>query len=408
MLGFIVMSCVLARLFLAAMTPTFYAPDEEAHYRYIEYLAETRAFPVQTVQCAPHVEGQEFYQPPLYYLLMVPVYHLARTELALGEAETVCAIRMGSIALWLVFVATVLLSTRILPASDSRAPMIAASFVCCLPTFAVVNSSVNNDNLVCCLGGLALWCSARRWPDMSLGAAAVLGVICGLGLLAKSSGVVLIVGIAAATTVALMRGRLSSRQAITRALCICLCAWLVAAPWLLRNYLVYGSLTAVDAGNAQVNQSFSLGSVVSMLRKFWGSYWAVAGIYNNITYPSLTLAGTLLTVGALIGLRRGVQAPSGDLRVIVNSRMGSWFLGWGVAVATNLLLVIWFWTIYGRAQGRFMFPALGATSLWLAVSLAQGVPSRWLSRGMGWIMAVLIVCVLASFVASSVVRMHAV
>src|SRR5678810_344137 len=92
---------ILCRLALALFRPTFYAPDEHSHFHYVRYLSEHRSFPVQTSKMGDPSHEWEYFQPPLYYVALVPVYRAAN---ALFHSQTaiVIALRLVSIALWLV------------------------------------------------------------------------------------------------------------------------------------------------------------------------------------------------------------------------------------------------------------------------------------------------------------------
>jgi hypothetical protein len=90
----ILLAYLLLGTLYAVHTPAWQAPDEPAHYNYIQYLAEQRRFPIlkpgdfpaqylEEIKAAhfpPEMSiapiRYEYHQPPLYYLLAVPVYRL--------------------------------------------------------------------------------------------------------------------------------------------------------------------------------------------------------------------------------------------------------------------------------------------------------------------------------------------
>ena len=143
------------RLAFLIGTPTFYAPDEQSHYNYVRHLAENRAFPVQNSRTDDPSNDWEYYQPPLYYLSLVPLYWAAAA--AWGNPElTVRLLRGSSILLW---GATFLLSCRILARlrpGDEAVRSFALGLICLLPTYAFISSSLNNDNLLIALGSAVL------------------------------------------------------------------------------------------------------------------------------------------------------------------------------------------------------------------------------------------------------------
>ena len=90
----ILVAYALLGVLYAVYTPAWQAPDEPAHYNYVRYLAEEYRFPIlkpgdfpaaylEEIKAA-HFPSEmsiapiryEFHQPPLYYLLLVPLYRL--------------------------------------------------------------------------------------------------------------------------------------------------------------------------------------------------------------------------------------------------------------------------------------------------------------------------------------------
>ena len=92
---------ILCRVAFAWFTPAFYAPDEQPHYHYIRYLAEHHSLPVLNTRLGDASKEWEYFQPPLYYALLVPAFQAAQ---ALFEqpAAIVRVLRTFSILLWLL------------------------------------------------------------------------------------------------------------------------------------------------------------------------------------------------------------------------------------------------------------------------------------------------------------------
>jgi len=102
-------------------------------------------------------------------------------------------------------------------------------------TYAVRLYAEGLTALVVTAGGLAFVHQQRAGGRI---ATLVLGVLAGLAILAKFSGWALVVLIAAAALVRLVRGEAASARALGLALAIAL---LIAAPWLVRNQILFGS-----------------------------------------------------------------------------------------------------------------------------------------------------------------------
>ncbi len=175
---------VLLGLALAWQVPLAKAPDEAAHWEYIEHVATLRSLPV-FAGAAPPAPGYEFHQPPLYYILCAPLWAASGAGVQNYWAR-VASLACGALTVWLV-----LLSARALFGFAERGERLArrAAMLCALwPLHLAVGASSNND----ALGGL--FCAAlfyrlallsRRAPTVRDGV--WIGVLCGLGLLSKST-----------------------------------------------------------------------------------------------------------------------------------------------------------------------------------------------------------------------------
>ena len=70
-----VAAALAVRIAFALALPTFQAPDEEAHFRYVTFLGEERAMPIHPVERSFELFADpmaEAYQPPLAYATFVP------------------------------------------------------------------------------------------------------------------------------------------------------------------------------------------------------------------------------------------------------------------------------------------------------------------------------------------------
>lgn len=351
--GLLFSTGLACRLAFLIGTPTFYAPDEQSHYNYVRYLAEHRAFPVQTSRTDDPSNDWEYYQPPLYYLSLVPLYWAADT--AWGNPDlTVRLLRGSSILLW---GATCWLSHRILDRlrpGDKAVRSFALGLVCLLPTYAFISSSLNNDNLLITLGSAVLLLSLDLTkPDPRgsdrLKRSLLLGVVLGLAMLSKLTAVVYLVWLGGlfltqvgraftapgfparrhvqkAVTAMLKWGDLI-RLAIPFLLPIAVAA-LMWVPWGWRNLIVYGSLTAESVANVPRAWPSIQKAVIGSLYYMHNSFWSVSGIYNNVygIYPRVGLGFSLAVAGEwLVDSPREAKKPCS----LWDDRLGSlwlWFL----------------------------------------------------------------------------------
>jgi hypothetical protein len=159
--GVVLVSGLVIRLAYVFLTPIFYAPDEQSHFNYIKHLAEKKSFPVQTSKLGDASNDWENNQPPLYYLVATPIFG-AMQAVFHNQTSTVIAIRLFSVALWLLNAWLVIVSLRRLKIQDGFVAAFVMAMVCLLPTYTFVSSAINNDNLLATIGGGLLCLLTQR------------------------------------------------------------------------------------------------------------------------------------------------------------------------------------------------------------------------------------------------------
>lgn len=140
----------------AARTPAWQAPDEPAHYNYVYQLVIGRLPVIEPndwdQDYLSQIVGSQFdptysinrltyedWQPPLYYLLQVPVYLISGGSLT--------AMRLLSVALGAGVVTLAYIIGREVFYRRIWAALAVAAFVAFLPQHLAMLSSVNNDSL---------------------------------------------------------------------------------------------------------------------------------------------------------------------------------------------------------------------------------------------------------------------
>jgi hypothetical protein len=109
---------LLAGSFFALYTPAWQSPDEPAHYNYVAHIAKTVTLPVLQMgdynqkkldnllstnflrRLSPAVLRYESYQPPLYYLLVTPIYWLSNGSLL---ALRLFGVLLGAVTMLLLY-----------------------------------------------------------------------------------------------------------------------------------------------------------------------------------------------------------------------------------------------------------------------------------------------------------------
>ncbi|NIM88840.1 MAG: hypothetical protein GTN78_25035, partial [Gemmatimonadales bacterium] len=250
---------VVCYIFLAIFVyvpgiPLGKGPDESAHVRYVEFLAENHRMPVFDAENPD--PDYEFHQPPLYYALCLPSYLLAGR----GTERAAQVLRFFTVLLSLALLYLTFALGRMLAPSKPWTALAAAGAVAFLPMQLTVASSVGNDALA------EIWCAitllvlvgylraaATRKAaasDQGLGPwpMAAVGLAIGLGLLTKSLTVLLfpVAWVAALLAAGRANGydwrQLARDVALSTGVALAVSGW-----WLVRNQLTYGDLLAQRA-----------------------------------------------------------------------------------------------------------------------------------------------------------------
>lgn len=392
--------------------PLFESPDELEHAAYVAWLADVRRLPVLDPQ-QPGPLGQEAVQAPLYYVLVATslgwlphreaenlavlnpqanigeplspgnknrVLHDPEQEgwpyrgtslfihLARGLSSTLA---IGT--LWAIYrLGRITFPGR---AGMALAMMAFAAFI---PQFLYLSSTASNDNLVILIASwtlvlLAQWLRRPRLPTW--GQVGMMGVLLGLAVLAKLSGVLLWPLVAAVLVWLAWRSRdlgwLIKAGLLCFAITLAVCGW-----WLVRNQVLYGDLTASQAlatalGGQRQALPTRLADILAEFRGFRYSLWGLFGWFNILSpAPFYWLVDAMTLVGILgfgLFLLRSLPQSARSTREIILM-----LFVWLCLVAVGVLR----WAILISSQGRLAFPALAALVLFLVVGWAELVPRR--------------------------------
>ena len=362
----VILAGLFCRLMFVFFTPTFYAPDELAHFNYIQYLAEHRSFPVMTHTLGDPANEWEFPQPPLFYLLMVPFFAAAKAA-ALPLVATVrllrgCAILLWGLNLWL----GVGLLKR-LEIKDRFIWVFLLAMASLLPTYTFVSSAINNDNLLATWSGGLLCLLVRR--ETTLKNSAALGLLLGFALLTKKSAVVFMPAFALA---ALWDG--FSHPTRWSAVLVHLglafgLALLMYVPWAVRDWHVYGTLNPEFLTVPRKVWPSPMYGIASAVHNLVKTFWAVSGVSNEVGYP-LPLPGMLLLLLASLPLPAGLKDQRSDEISLGHSSPMVMVVFLFVVLITSLLALRVGYG-FGMGQGRHLFPLLFPIALLLAMRLRR-------------------------------------
>lgn len=379
--------------------PPYENLDEIEHAEVIRHIAVTGRLPVHgEAEAAGFHVRQEASQPPLYHLLGAAwvrlrglpreapdVRPIPATFVACGSGDTlynrvtwsrdpytgfppeghrrtVYALRLLSTLLQCATVAGTWALARRLAPRGFVAPL-ATAVVAFNPQFLLLAAGVNNDNLVIPLATWALVLLVDIWqrgptPTRLLG----FGILTGLAALSKLSGLGLL-GLGGLTLLAYAwRQRAPLTRLLRWGVLLVVPALALVAPWLGRNWRLYGDLTALApmldvVGRTAVRVDL-WGTFQLMLRSYWGQL--PCAFYPRALYwPFFALLG-----GGCVGLVAHFRTLARRTELAL---LGGWFV---------IIVVAWVrWNALTPATGgRLLFPAAPALAVLLAVGWQQLQP----------------------------------
>jgi hypothetical protein len=389
--------------------PLWETPDEVHHFFFIKHLTDGKGLPVQRAETRGLWE-QEGSQPPLYYALGAALTFWADT----GDAEslvwvnplanrgtptspgnknafihteheawpwrgtvlTMHLLRGLSLLMGAGTVVTVYtLAREVLP--NERWLAVACAATCAfVPQFLFISGAVSNDGTATLLSTLGLWQLIRLLrKSENPGAAAqpstlqltLLGITLGLTTLSKLSGLALLA--LTALVLAWIAWRRRSPIWLIRAGAIVFgLATAIAGWWYLRNWMLYGDLTGLQAMLDVVGQRRPPTDFQYLWGEFRGlrwSFWALFGWFSIPLPKPIYYALDAATLLSLIGLVIWLAREGRRRRVLIPMAM----LGLWLSV-TCVSLVRWT-SLTPGTQGRLLFPAIGPVAILLVRGLAS-------------------------------------
>ncbi len=396
----------------ALLTPLWQAPDEPAHFNNVATIAQTGQLP--QLQPGDYDQGYleklkaekfppalsiasvryEGHQPPLYYLLMTPVWLLAEGA---GMDVQVRVLRVangiiGTLGLFFIWLA----ARRLFP-QRPRLGLLAVGFAAFLPMHIAMNASINNDALaelfiaavmVRLLGHVGGGeTSARAWF--------ITGALVGLALLTKFQTYFLAPLALGVWGWQAWRGVGGARAWRTVA-GLLLPMLLLPLPWWLRNMRLYGPAdplglnrhAAVVVGQPRTGDWIAAQGwgpfldrfITFTFRSFWGVFGWMGVFMDARVYWLLTLLSVLIFTGVIFQVWRWRR---GELCFSSGQKRGAWLLL--AQLAAVIAAFLWYNLDFVQHQGRYLFPALLPISLLAAAGLLGAFSlrgSRWAGAAM--------------------------
>ena len=380
-------------------SPHFEASDTSGHVGVIKWIADHGTLPEQSAN-HEHIYGQEGSQPPLYYLLMAPIWSLLDTSdfddfyrlnplviaghpLRLGNRNhifyqqpyppnltgtslTLYVIRLFTLGMSAVTVAVVYQTARtIMPESVGFAAL-ATSLAAFNPQFLFISSSVSNDNLVAMLVSLIAWQTLVMLRDgFQTKRSLFLAILVALTALAKLNGLVMLPMVALAGIWLAWRTR--NIRGLMMLVGSMLGFWLVIAGWWYsRNLLLYDDLFGTTAmldfyGRRHTTLKRLLLEEFEGFRiSYWGLFGGFSILSHKIHYYAMDALSLMSVAGLLIYLAKNRRK-----RFVLTA-----FSFLGILLTTGIAMLLW-WTLQTTAStGRLLFPYIASISILMAMGLS--------------------------------------
>lgn len=376
----------------AAYTPPWQAPDEPAHYNYVQQLANGR-FPVMEAGdyneayknevisakfAPPYTLGIAFtyedWQPPLYYLLLTPIFWLTNGSLLILRLFSLLI--GGGVVLFVYLIAHKIFAAKAQSSSRWLA-LGTAVFVAFLPQHLAIMASVSNDSLAELLIGAILYVLLEIGEHKGVGNGRflLLGILLGLGFLTKGTVYPFAALIA---LVILILPRAPRSSIFLPLLRVFIPALLLGSLWWIRNILVYGGLdilgkTTHDAvvigqprtadwianmGLFEVARAF----LQTTYNSFWGQFGWMAVPMPGWVYAVLGIFTALVIIGLMGQLWRNKWLMVNRERLMTNDVPSLLPLRSSFLLLSAFLLTLAVYLGYNltfvQHQGRYLFPAL--------------------------------------------------
>lgn len=376
------------------MTPDWFYRAETPNQviRTVTYLGEY--LPAGWIYTANH--------PPLYYLLMAPVWSLTDGQ---SPEFQLYAFRLAAIPFGMLTVLFAYLTTRRLFPGDVFLAVTVPAFVAFQPQISYEAAMLNNDILAILTTSACLYLIVVGLQNrFTVGLCAWLGFALGLALLSKSTAVIVMPVIAIAMILRLGWKRIG--EWLPKGALVMAIAGIVSAPWYLYMLKTYGSISALDyilKLQWWNNQDGVTNSITEQLFNRDFAWWRWHETWGWFGWRLIPLSDTLLrvllalTVLAMIGLVvwslvvalfrwRVRKAPFSRLRelargtdriVTVSRWQAIGVLAMVVTCIVAYYAVLQFGTTFDLTQARYYFPAVNAGAILIMLGFRMLTPMRW-------------------------------
>jgi 4-amino-4-deoxy-L-arabinose transferase-like glycosyltransferase len=346
--------------------------------------------------------------PPLYYLLMSPIFRLVQDQ---SVDTQLYMLRLAAIPFGMITVVLAYLTVRTIFPRERFLTMTVPAFVAFQPQISYESAMLNNDILAIACTSAVIYLLVlglrRRFPIWNC---LLIGLFFGLAMLSKSTSVTSAAIIGLAMIFGL--GWRNIREWLPKGAITATVAGVLVLPWMAYMWLTYGDLTALNRvselqwWNYGGGEGRSIWSMVSDQRFFWDRWretWGAFGwrlIQLDTNDPTLlrvilwvTLFATIgLAVYALRFLREqraidhaeeagedvGVIRYNADETLAIMPWQVTAVLVMGISCVISYYAILQFGTTFSLTQARYYFPAIVPGAFLFMLGLRSWFPHRWL------------------------------
>ncbi len=332
--------------------------------------------------------------PPLYYLLMAPIYWLSEQAGASVETQ-LYLLRLAAIPFGLAVILLAYLTTRLIFPRDTFMLITVPAFVALQTQVSYEATMVNNDIVAIAAYSWILFLVVRAIRDQfPMRTSLLIGFALGLGIITKSTSITAaaIIGVAMLTLIS-FRSIVQFRETLPRfirtGLVIAAPAVALSAPWYIHMYRTYGNFTALpqvlelqSRWNRPEGTFFGLLTSTNFLRlrfsEMWGEFgWKVLP-FDPLLMQIIAVPTIVAAIGFLLFSFRSLYRSAPGDRVGRLARWQFWALAiMLVACAVGYLATVQFGTQFALTQARYFFPVINALAILLMLGLRSILPVRW-------------------------------
>ncbi len=346
--------------------------------------------------------------PPLYYLLMTPLYWLTD---GLSIETQLYIFRLAAIPFGLATVVLAWLTTRTLFPRERFLVLLVPAVVAFQPQVSYESAMLNNDILAIAFTSAVIFLIARglkhRFPP---GTVALIGLFYGLAVLSKNTS--LTAGAIIAFAMILGIGVRRWREWVVKGALAAGVAAMMIWPWYVYMYRTYGDFTGLKRirelqyWNYGDDQRPTIWAQLESQRFLWWRWRETWGEFGWRLIPLSTelLRGIfwvclLAAVGIAVWAVRLLLTQRAMLEDEIDGSSGTgstagvdsvWLLErWqvvgvltmGVACILAYFAILQFGTTFSLTQARYYFPAIVPAALLFAIGWRALLPRRWLVPG---------------------------